>query len=146
MIAPHGPFYMADLPLLTAHAPPEPRSLTSLTPLQGRVSAIMSCAFFHLFDEAKQLQAARQLASLLSPLPGSVIFGAHGTMLVNGIREHSLGEAFCHSPESWKELWNGNVFEKGTVSVEVDVKLVDMGPGRGIQDQNIWMSWSVTRL
>ena len=67
-------------------------------------------------------------------------------MIVNGIREHSLGEAFCHSPESWKELWDGNIFEKGTVSVEVDVKLIDMGPGRGIQDQNIWMSWSVTRL
>jgi hypothetical protein len=147
MIAPHGPFYMADLPLLTAHAPPEPRSLISLTPLQGRVSAIFACAFFHLFGEAKQLQVARQLASLLSPLPGSVIFGAHGTMLVNGIRESSLGtEAFCHCPESWKELWDGNVFEKGTVSVEVDVKLVDRGPGRGIQDQIIWMSWSVTRL
>ena len=147
MIAPHAPFYTTDLPSLTAHAPPELRSLTSLTPLQGRVSAIFTCAFFHLFDEAKQLQVARQLASLLSPLPGSVIFGAHGTMLVNGIRESSLGiEAFCHCPESWKELWDGNVFEKDTVSVEVDVKLVDRGPGRGIPDQIIWMSWSVTRV
>ena len=147
MIASHAPFYTADLPLLTARAIPELRSLTSLTPLQGRVSAIFACAFFHLFSEVKQLQVARQLGSLLSPLPGSVIFGAHGTMLVNGIRESSLGtEAFCHSPESWKELWDGNVFEKGTVSVEVDVKLVDRGPGRGIQEKIIWMSWSVTRL
>ena len=144
MIAPHAPFYAADLPLLTAHAPPDLRSLTSLTPLQGRVSAIFSCAFFHLFGEAKQFQVARQLASLLSPLPGSVIFGAHGTRLVNGMRESSLGEAFCHCPESWKELWDGNVFEKGTVSVEVDVKLV--GLDIGIQDQTIWMWWSVTRV
>ena len=142
MIAPHAPFYT---PPLTA--PPELGSLTSLTPLQGRVSAIFINSFFHLFDEAKQLQAARQLASLLSPLPGSVLFGAHGTTLVNGIRQHSLGESFCHCPESWKELWNGNVFEKGTVSVEVEVgvKLINMGSGRGIQD-TIWMSWSVTRL
>jgi len=141
MIAPHAPFYTADLPLLTAQAPPELKSLTSLTPLQGRVSAIFACAFFHLFDEAKQLQAARQLASLLSPLPGSVIFGAHSTMLVNGMRGTSLGfKVFCHSPESWKEVWDGIVFEKGTISVEVGVKLVD-----GV-DKLIWMSWSVTRL
>jgi hypothetical protein len=140
MIAPRTPFYT---PPLTA--PPELRSLTSLTPLQGRVSAIFMGAFFHLFDEAKQLQIARQVASLLSPLPGSVLFGAHATRLVNGMRESSIGEAFCHCPESWKELWNGNVFEKGTISVEVGVKLIDMGPGRGIQDA-IWMSWNVTRL
>lgn len=91
IFTPHVPFYMVDSPLSTVHAPPELRSLTSLMSLQGRVSAIMSCVFFHLFDEAKQLQAARQLASLFSPLPGSVLFGAHGSRLVNGIREHSLG-------------------------------------------------------
>ena len=147
MIAPHAPFYAADLPLLTAHAPLDLRSLTSLTPLQGRVSAIFSCAFFHLFDEANQLQVARQFASLLSPLLGSVIFGAHTSMLVNGMRGTSVGfEVFCHSPESWKELWDGIVFEKGTVSVEVGVKLIDWGPGKGIDDKLIWMSWSVTRL
>ncbi|KAF8732671.1 hypothetical protein AX14_004106 [Amanita brunnescens Koide BX004] len=149
MIVPRSPFYMPDLPLLTAHAPPELRSLTSLTPLQGRASAIFLCAFFHLFDEAKQLQLARQLASLISPLPGSVIFGAHITMLVNGMRNLESApssKAFCHSPESWKELWDGIVFEKGTVSVETGVKLLDRGPGRGIQDKTVWMSWGVTRL
>jgi hypothetical protein len=68
-------------------------------------------------------------------------------MLVNGMRENSLGfEAFCHSPESWKEVWDGIVFEKGTVSVEAGVKLVDWGMGKGIDDKLIWMSWSVTRL
>ena len=65
-------------------------------------------------------------------------------MLVNGMRGTSVGfEVFCHSPESWKELWDGIVFEKGTVSVEVDVKPVDW---KGIQDKIIWMSWSVTRV
>ena len=148
MIASRTPFYTPDLPLLTAHGPPELRSLTTLTPLQGRVSAIFSSAFFHLFDEAKQLRIARQLASLLSPLPGSVIFGAHVTMLVNGMRKApSLGhDVFCHSPESWTELWDGIVFEKGTVSVEMGVKLVDRGPCIGIDDKVVWMSWSVTRI
>ena len=116
--------------------------------MQGRVSAIFACKFFHLFDEANQLHIARHLASLLSPLPGSVIFGAHVTMMVNGMRETlSLGhDVFCHSPESWRELWDGTVFEKGTVSVEVGVKLLDRGPGVGIDDKVVWMSWSVTRL
>ena len=140
MIVPHAPFYT---PPLTA--PSELRSLTSLTPLQGRVSAIFMSSFFHLFDEAKQLQVARQVASLLSPLPGSIIFGSHVAMLVDGMRKNILGdEVFCHSPESWKELWDGNVFEKGTVNVEADAKLIT---SKGIlQDKIIWMSWSVTRV
>ena len=125
------------------------RSLTSVTPLQGRASAIFACAFFHLFEEEKQLQVARRLASLLSPLPGSVIFGAHGSTLVSGVRESGRFpglKAFCHSPESWKVLWDEIVFEKGTVSVEVGAKLLDRGPGKGTDDKFIWMSWSVTRL
>ena len=142
MIAPHAPFYT---PPLTA--PPELRSLTSLTPLQGHISAMYVGALFHLFDEAKQLQIARQAASLLSPLPGSIIFGSHITMLVDGVRKNFLGdEAFCYSPESWKELWNGFVFEKGTVNVETGVKLINWGPGRGIDNKLIWISWSVTRV
>ncbi|KAI6098237.1 hypothetical protein EDD16DRAFT_1659440 [Pisolithus croceorrhizus] len=28
--------------------------------------------------------------------------------------------AICHSPESWTELWDGTVFTKGEVEVEVD--------------------------
>ena len=143
----HSPFYTPDLPLLTAHASPRLKSLTTLTPLQGRVSAIFVGVFFHLFDETKQLQLARQLASLLSPLPGSIIFGGHIVLLAKGMRVNLLGdEMFCHSPESWKELWDGIVFEKGTVSVEAGVKLIDRGPGKGIDDSGIWMSWSVNRI
>jgi len=29
---------------------------------------------------------------------------------------------FCHSPDSWTELWDGGVFEKWTVRVEATVK------------------------
>lgn len=138
------PFYT---PLPTAHAPPELKSLTSLTPLQGQVSAIFAGAFFDVFDEAKQIQVARLLASLLSPLPGSVIFGSNSAMLVSGTRMMSLGiEVFCHSPEAWTEVWDGIVFKKGTVSVELSVKHVDRGPGKGIDDKLVWMSWCVTRL
>ena len=142
MIVPHAPFYTPP-----SNAPPGLRSLTSLTPLQGQVSAMFVGAFFHLFDEAKQLQVAQQVASLLSPLPGSIIFGSHVSMLVNGMRKRFQGdEAFCHSPESWKELWDGIVLEKGMVSVETSAKLIDENPSKGMDDKLIWMSWSVTRL
>jgi hypothetical protein len=69
--------------------------------------------------------------------------------MVSGVKEWFPGlnlKGFCHSPESWKELWDEIVFEKGTVSVEVGAKLIDRGPGKRTDDGIIWMSWSVTRL
>ncbi|TDL28238.1 hypothetical protein BD410DRAFT_782209 [Rickenella mellea] len=97
---------------------PDLKTLTSLTHLHGRISAIHASAFFHLFDEAHQLQVARQLAALLSPEPGSLIFGQHVGALQMGFRR----KMFCHSPESWKALWDGEVFEKGSVHVDARVR------------------------
>jgi hypothetical protein len=56
---------------------------------------------------------------------------------------------WCHSPESWTELWDGHVFEKG--AVEVQTKLVHMEKKKLQPDapQNatyINLVWSVTRL
>ncbi|PCH33469.1 hypothetical protein WOLCODRAFT_62696 [Wolfiporia cocos MD-104 SS10] len=127
-------------------------SLKTLTPLQGRVSAIHASAFFHLFDEAGQLALARALAGLLAPAPGSVIFGAHGGEAEKGFRAASSLTAssermFCHSPESWVQLWDGEVFEKGTVKVEAF--LVDVGKKElPSMDRGSYMHlvWSVTRL
>ncbi|KAF8491241.1 hypothetical protein F5888DRAFT_1637766, partial [Russula emetica] len=64
----------------------------------------------------KQLHLARALAGLLSPEPGSIIFGLHRGAPEKGFqpslrrKDHRL---WCHSPESWTELWDGVVFEKG---------------------------------
>ena len=76
-----------------------------------------------LFDEEQQLYVAKVLASLLSPLKGSVIFGHHVGLPEKGMRKrrnlddqlaiHMRADRFCHSPESWKELWDGEVFKKG---------------------------------
>jgi len=95
-------------------APPEASapalsSLTTLTPLHGHVSVIHTSSFFHLFSEEKQLELARKLAGLLSPLPGSMIFGLHSRQAEKGLRTESselrTGDyMFCHSDESWKEL------------------------------------------
>ncbi|KAJ7581199.1 hypothetical protein C8J56DRAFT_793698 [Mycena floridula] len=120
-------------------------SLTSLTPLQGRISAIHASSFFHLFDEEKQFQLAKQVASLLSPLPGSIIFGIHGGRSEKGFSSFSTSHGnpkFCHSPESWTALWDGEVFSQGTVKVEAGLR--ETKRADGLQSTLLW--WSIIRL
>jgi hypothetical protein len=144
-------------PLTAANAPtgpsPDLHNLTSLNPLRGRVSAIHASSFFHLFGEEKQLYLARALAGLLSPEPGSVIFGLHVGLAEKGFtppapeRNYRL---FCHSPETWTQMWNGQVFEEGAVVVQT--KLVEVerktfeGEGGEASAQSVSvLAWSVTR-
>lgn len=126
-------------------------ALTALTPLLGHVSAIHASSLFHLFDEERQFQLARSLAGLLSPQPGSFIFGQHFGRPEKGFRveQGALGQTgsymFCHSPESWKELWDGGIFKKGCVVVDVELKEThrrDLVPGSKFYH----LVWSVTRL
>ncbi|KAG2367867.1 hypothetical protein BDR07DRAFT_1350441 [Suillus spraguei] len=98
-------------------------SLKSLNPLHGRISAINATRLFHLFTEDKQVHLAKALAGLLSAQPSSVICGYQvGLTLEKGMvtanisgSEHQL---FAHSPKTWTFLWDGEVFEKGSVKVE----------------------------
>ncbi len=134
-----------------------PKPLTSLLPLEGRIDFIYTSNLFHLFTEAQQLSTARKLASLLSSTPGSMIFGAHMGRPQKGFRTEAsppkpgyLGsDMFCHSAASWVELWDGEVFEKGSVKVEAELmnphredlrKMLEPG---AIHYQ---LLWSVTRL
>ncbi|TFY73288.1 hypothetical protein EWM64_g10724 [Hericium alpestre] len=146
---------LEPVPVFTAASPPTtPRpvlkDLTSLNPLRGHLSAIHASAFFHLFQEDKQLELARALACLLSPEPGSMIFGQHGGLPEKGFRVTPIADRkmFCHSPDSWKELWDGVVFEKGTVKVEAEIVPASREELGGLYP-NIkfwWLNWSVTRL
>lgn len=132
-------------------------SLTSLTPLQGHVSAIHASAFFHLFHREEQIRAARALASLLSPIPGSMIFGVHTSARVSGEREmwqFKRGN-YCFSPEDWCALWNGEIFEKGSVVAEATLVENDPWRGRGYDNdpdkkdpetRRFSMAWSVKRV
>lgn len=118
-IAPTAPHY--SLPITPR---PSLSTLTSLTPLEGHVSVIHATLFFHLFQEEGQLAVARALASLLSPLPGSLIFGSHSGLPVAGLKPTPTVRGdyvYCHSPESWRTLWDGVVFEKGTVEVAAEL-------------------------
>jgi len=143
-VEPRSPVY--DLSIA---AEPLPRlaTLTSLTPLQGRISAINISRVFHLFNEADQLQLAKQVATLLSPLSGSMIFGVHAGAATKGPRipGHPM---FCHCPESWIELWDGQVFEKGTVKVEAELrKSPSINPHfKMADDDSLYIWWSVIRV
>ncbi|KAF7969206.1 hypothetical protein HWV62_27999 [Athelia sp. TMB] len=129
--------------------PPALGALTSLNPLRGHVSAIHASSLFHLFDEAPQRKLAHALGALLSPEPGSVIFGSH-----NGLRERGFktgarrANVFCHSPESWAELWDGGVFEREKVRVDAEIREHERrDPAKGDQPFVVlWLVWSVTRL
>ncbi|KAJ7254646.1 hypothetical protein B0H12DRAFT_1233309 [Mycena haematopus] len=118
-------------------------SLTRLTPLRGHVSVIHTSSVFHLFLEPEQLQLARALAGLLSPAPGSLILGSHVGRRSKGLRLGSMGRhMFCHSPESWRELWE-EVFPKGMVEVNAELK---QRPDREEDEDTGILVWSVMRL
>ncbi|KAA1474301.1 hypothetical protein DENSPDRAFT_824110 [Dentipellis sp. KUC8613] len=135
-------------PLATSSIPPAPRpdlqTLTSLNPLRGHVSAIFASAFFHLFTEAQQLELARKLAGLLDPRPGSMIFGMHVGAQTKGARNapscvpNKKWDIFMHSPESWAEMWDGEVFPKGTVKVQASLS--------PLEENWVYMRWSVIRV
>ncbi|EKM48875.1 uncharacterized protein PHACADRAFT_266025 [Phanerochaete carnosa HHB-10118-sp] len=138
-------------PAAGSEQPTDLSALTSLTPLRGKLSVIYASSLFHLFGEEQQSELAHRLGSLLSPTSGSFIFGAHlgkpekGLFLENirpnipeGVR------MFCHSPESWKALWE-EVLGEGKVETKAvlrEVQRPDMPEGVMAQ----FMIWSVKRL
>jgi SAM-dependent methyltransferase len=133
----------------TAGVPtPDLNKLTSLNPLHGCVSVIHATAFFHLFKEDKQLHMARALAGLLSAEPGSIILGVHTgaqeKSVVNHVYKDVEVDMFAHSAESWTAMWDGEVFEKGTVKVDAQFREISEGAGGG--ERYPLLYWSVTRL
>lgn len=136
-----SPYFLeAVYPFYTPPSSPAPvlSSLTSLNPLHGQVSVVSACFVFDTLDEARQLQLARAIAGLLSPEPGSMIIGAHFVRSDKNSKVMSDGGDAHHSLESWTELWDGGLFQKGTV--EVKVVLIEPEAGRWVMD------WMVTRL
>ncbi|ORX37826.1 hypothetical protein BD324DRAFT_623461 [Kockovaella imperatae] len=114
------------------------KSLNSLAPLQGHVRAMSAFSFFHLFEEQGQFELAKRVATLISPKKGSIIFGAHQ----GGIKKGSLSRAnshdpnatrFVHSPESWVDMWETEIFPSsrdssvsdGSIRVKATAKLVE---------------------
>lgn len=122
--------------------------------MRGHVSAIYASAFFHLFPEEKQTLIAQKLAGILSPEPGSMLLGSHGGRATKGIWTPAgrPNWMFCHSPESWRELWEG-IFGKGKVEVKASLRKEIGGvdffgqyAGNTEKDHFMVLEWSVTRL
>ena len=159
------PFIAGDVfdPKHIAPAPPTystpstPRpilsTLTSLTPLQGHVSAIHISQFFHLFDKEQQIALARIAASLLSPEPGSMIFGRHASMEESGSCYNSFRQTsmWCFGPSDWEKLWK-EIFSEGEIEVEAKVHIFKTDNLRRCEDISINvghsgnMMWCVQRL
>ncbi|KAG2156752.1 uncharacterized protein EDB93DRAFT_1125401 [Suillus bovinus] len=127
---------------------PDLDSLTSLNPLRGCVSVIHATAFFHLFKEDQQLHMARAFAGLLSSEPGSIILGVHTGAQQKGVMNRVYRgievDMFAHSVESWTAMWDGEVFEKGTVKVDAQFK--EVSEGAEGDERYPLLYWSVTRL
>ena len=152
-ISQRGPFLsVADVKETVT---PPLNTLSSLIPLQGKISAIHMSAFFHLFPEDRQLQLAKIASSLLSPEKGSVIFGQHVARPAKGLGdERSQFKRFCHSPESWMQMWVEDVFGRkdkdGNDRVKVETELISAvaeNVADSSEDEKFWyLKWSVTRL
>ncbi|KAJ7798504.1 hypothetical protein B0H14DRAFT_2906568 [Mycena olivaceomarginata] len=120
-------------------SPPSLTSLSTLTPLRGHVSVIHLSSVFHLFTEEQQLHLARALGGLLSPYPGLMILGTHLGQAAKGPGEISRADGllmFYHSPESWRELWEG-VFSEGAIKVEAELIQMISDDGK----QRSWLTW-----
>jgi len=133
--------------------PPPVASVNILTELRGHISVIHASSLFHLFDEEKQFELGKRLAALLDPRPGSFIFGSHGAMPVKGQRPGTFTKMFCHSPESWTQMWEERIFGKGQVRVSTVLKELNMAVERKERAVPLeegtkfyWLAWSVERL
>ncbi|KAK4705434.1 hypothetical protein P7C70_g762, partial [Phenoliferia sp. Uapishka_3] len=124
---------------------PLPRTLKTLTPLKHKIRHLHASAFFHLFDEATQLQLAHLVLPLLVPSPGSTLFGSHVGAREAGLRakdsNRSRGAMFCHNPESWKNMWKEVL---GDIKAEVAADLVDSTLLTPVGEApNYRLAWSV---
>lgn len=134
---------------------PDLASLTNLTPLTGHVSAISGSSFFHLFSEDRQRELAQLFNALLSPEPGSIMFGQHVGSPNKGLRVDAMQRGqkeqdvrmFCHSPESWKEMWEG-VCGQGKVDVQTILMEVERRDCVMLKDvaKFYLLVWSVKRI
>ena len=145
--------YLSLISPMPSGPPPPAASVNTLTELRGRVSVIRASALFHLFSEEKQFELGKRLATLLDPRPGSIIFGLHGGMPVKGQHQPFFPRMFCHSPESWTQMWEEQIFEKGQVKVNVvlrDLTTAAKRLAKGVPveegDMYYLLDWSVERL
>ncbi|KAG8717578.1 hypothetical protein FRC09_014059 [Ceratobasidium sp. 395] len=125
---------------------PNLSTIKNLTELLGYVSIIHASAFFHLFSEEDQLKVACGCVTLLTGLPGATIFGAHIGANKPGLyeRPRAGNPMFCHSPESWEEMWREALRTTGrNTDIRVWAKVIDMGDDPLFSGGKGYMVWGV---
>lgn len=159
------PTFLSPKPQADALPPSDAdlKALSSLDALTGQVRCLSAFSFFHLFTEPAQEALGRKLGALLKPQTGSMLFGSHvGSQEAGIIRDELRGgdkAMYCHSPQSWKDLWETVIFPasrqpKGSpgIKVEANAELTDSRPGAAglhlskTDGVKKIMVWSVTVL
>ncbi|KAG7093982.1 hypothetical protein E1B28_007612 [Marasmius oreades] len=135
-----GPSLISDVESLLAETT-TPASEANTLDYHRNISVIHLSCLFHLFDEETQPRLIERLVALLSSRPGSMIFGQEVGLERTGklpfqIRERDV---YCHSPESWKALWEG--LFPGKVEVEAVLESTSL-PEEGL---GLWLNWCVIR-
>ncbi|KAG2067843.1 hypothetical protein BDR04DRAFT_1104432 [Suillus decipiens] len=121
----------------TSRSPLDLSSVASLNDLHGTVTAIHASSTFHLFSAEQQAALVRAVAALLSPVPGSIIFGAHVGLPKKGIvQEEMFGgtvDIHCYDPESWNKPWG----DAGSFKTEAILKEA-IGPNGKMGWRMVW--------
>ena len=143
--------YLSLTAPVQSRSPSPIASVSSLTELRGHISTIYASFLFHLFDEETQFELGKRLAALLDPRPGSIIFGSHSAAPVQSQWSDPFTKMFCHSPESWRQMWEEQIFEKGQVKVNTTLEELSVtAEGRvvpvGGETKLYLLAWSVERL
>ncbi|KAF1991507.1 hypothetical protein K402DRAFT_443645 [Aulographum hederae CBS 113979] len=87
-----------------------------LRALEGKMDAIYTGSFFHLFDYSLQALVAKRAVKLLKPTPGVLVLGRQIGNAKPGEypRRISGGTRFRHDAATWKKLWEEVGAETGT--------------------------------
>ncbi|KIJ57167.1 hypothetical protein M422DRAFT_198577 [Sphaerobolus stellatus SS14] len=129
-------------------ARPDLRAVHTLTQLKGHGTIVTLQMVFHLFDQRTQYELAHRMATLLSPMPGSIMVGRQ--MGDTTPRNLMLGQKphFLHNVQSWERMW-ATIFPPGTV--ELQTALVELpthikGGSTGMLGITHFLTWSIKRL
>ncbi len=112
--------------------------LPSIVSLSSTFDVISAQSFFHLFTLEDPVTAAKHLARLTNPIPGSIIVGRQLGLLeareTQGLSSESI--VFLHNPDTFDRFWQ-DVGAATDSKWEVDTR-VEKAPDRVLKQ-----SWAV---
>ncbi|KAI5853622.1 hypothetical protein BZA05DRAFT_372929 [Tricharina praecox] len=82
-----------------------PESSWIVRELKGKCAAVHAASFLHLFDWARQVEAALRMVGFLERKKGNFVVGRLAGSRAAGQYRHALGDVWRHTPESFAEMW-----------------------------------------